>query len=910
MQEGREKVSVFLQFPVKHIEGNLVFSYEGHVTAYYEVLGFGYDFLDNDDKFTPFANQLGFLQNQGHDLHYFILPQSSNIDDVIEEHKERMRYKSTQYDYELLDAGLAYMDLVKNYLRDKHKTREKREYKMYIGVQLNHSLNVYKKGNKGTNFIKDIVEFFKGLNSEVNRAVGLDPFDILDSEIEAYKQQAKKIKEDLKRAFVVSRNTQITEPINELKTHEIVKLIETLYSATASNREVLLRENWENGECVVAEVEDEKVNAIRPTPASFLELQETYIEEIKPDTLRLSKKVDGKHTSIYTRFYVITKFNEVNYFPGYEWLYHIQKNLDFPVITSIRSHFKDNERILKELSNVKLEYDDQKQEAAKAGVQVDRTVLRNEDGVMQLEEYFTSTGYPSYVVSYVLRINAETEELLDTRSGDLVAELRKYGISVVAPYGEQPNLFMEVIPGSKQINTDYKVEIDPRMLAGMMFGATTAIGDNMGFPIGETEQKKDVLIYPELASKSLSGVQTAFNSISMLVAGATGFGKSVLMNFLTMMAVLSGAYALIIDPKGDRKNWKNGLPYIDKKYIRVWELGTDARDKGSLDPFRTAPTIEKGKTVAENIFAYLVGTNIGEIKYSFISEAMLHAASQPEPCVGTAIDYLRDLHNQGPESMTDARYAELDALIMVLETFLHQNFINLLIGHPGETYTTLQIDKPLQILMIENLELPSAEKDPKTYTPSEKISTAIMISITSFAQQFMFKNVRTRHKVILQDEASVIDKNDQGRRLMDFIVRQGRYYTTTLLKGSQNASDHGNDIANLGMKFCFSLKTSEEAEKMLDYYGLPITQSNIERLKNLPKGTCLFQDSFGRTDVLRVNVMFKQVLDAFDTSTSDEEEKRFEQEVRLNRGKDKTVISEEDKEKTEPSGLMNTLVKQ
>ncbi|WP_243292833.1 ATP-binding protein [Bacillus sp. FJAT-47783] len=885
-------MSVFLQFPVRHIEGDLVFSHEGHVTSYSEVLGFGYDFLDDHDKFTPFFNQLGFLQNQGLDLHYIILPQSSNIEDVIEEHKERMRYKAERYEYELLDAGLSYMDLTKDYLQKKHKTREKREYKMYIGVQLNPALNVYKKGNKGTNLIKSVAEFFKGFSSDVNRAVGLEPFDILQDEIEAYKRQAQKVRNDLKRAFVLSQNSQLNDPIRSLSTVETVKLIETMYSATPSNQDVSLRESFANGEKVMATLDGQELEAVRPTPESFLEIQEAYIEEISPDTLKFSKKVDGKHTSLYSRFYVITKFNDVNYFPNFEWLYHLQKNLDFPIISSIRAHYKDNERILKELSNKRLEYDDQKQEAAKAGVPVDLSVSRNEAGVMQLEEYFQKTGYPSYVTSYVFRVNAETEEILESRCGDLLDEMRKYGISLVAPYGEQPSLFMETLLGSKQINKDYKVETDPRMLAGMMFGATTAIGDNMGFPIGETEQKKDVFIYPELASKKLDGITTAFNSISMLIAGATGFGKSVLMNLITMLSVLCGAYALVIDPKGDRKKWKKGIPYIDKKYIRIWELGSDKRDKGTLDPFRTAPNIDQGKTVAENIFAYLVGTNIGEIKYSYISEAMLHASRQPEPCVGVAIDYLRELHANPPESMSKSRYAELDSLIMVLETFLHQDFINLLIGHPGEKYETLSIDKPLQILMIENLDLPNAEKDPKSYSASEKISTAIMISITSFAQQFMFKNERARHKVILQDEASVIDKNDQGRRLMDFIVRQGRYYNTTLLKGSQNASDHGNDLANLGMKFSFALKTSEEAIKMLEYFNLPVTQRNIEKLKNLPQGHCLFQDNFGRTDVLRVNVMFKQVLDAFDTSTSDADEKRFEQDMRNVRRNEKKLSDE------------------
>lgn len=882
-------MTALLKFPIKHIDENIVFSYEGEVMAYFEVLGFGYDFLDNDDKFSPFSRQLSYLESQGHDVHYLIVPQTTNVDDVIEEHQERMKYKSEQYDYELLDAGTQYMDAVKSYLQNKRKSKEKREYKMYFGIQLNKDKNVYKKGNKGTNAIQSMIEFFKGFNSEVNRAIGLEAFDILESELEAYKRQAQKISDDVRRAF--TSTDQVADPVRKISTSDLIYLIESLYSATISNKEVMTREDFESGQDITVKIDDDEVKAVRPTPRSFFEPQETYIEEVAPDTLKLTKKVDGERQHIYTRFHVITRFNDTNDFPGSEWLYHIQRNLDFPCVVSIRSHHKDNERVLKELSDKRLEYNDQNDEAKKAGVSVDMSVQRNEKGVMLLEDYFQRSGYPSYVSSFVIRVNAESIETLDNRTGDLEDLLRRYGIKVLSPFGEQPFLYMETLPGSKAMNDDYKCETDPRMLAGMMFGATTSIGDNMGFAIGETEQKKDVFIYPELASKSLEGVETAFNSISALVAGATGFGKSVLMNLITMLSVLSGAYALVIDPKGDRKGWKKGLPYIPKKYIRIWELGTDSRDKGSLDPFRTSPDIAQGRKVAENIFAYLIDAKIGEIKYSFIAEAMRHAQEQPEPCVGIAIDYLKEMHKNPPKDINNQRFNDLDELVRVLDTFLQEEFISLLIGHPGEDYTTLEIDKPLQVLMIENLELPNAEKSPKEYTTEEKISTGIMISITSFAQQFMFNNDRTRHKVILQDEASVIDKNDHGRKLMDFIVRQGRYYTTTLLKGSQNASDHSNDLANLGMKFCFALKTTEEAEKMLEYYSLPVTTSNVEKLKNLPKGYCLFQDVFGRTDVMRVNVMFKQVLEAFDTSTSDTEEKEFEKELRSRRESREKVVA-------------------
>lgn len=881
----------FLDFPVRHNKDNLIFSRDGAVTAYYEISGFGYDFLDQDEKMLPFLNQLSFLQTQEHDLHYLCLPQTNDVSNIMANQKERMKLKASEYSYELLEAGIQYTDSLQDVLMHHAKQTEKREYRMYVGVQLNPALNKYKKGNKGTNFLGAIKEFFVGLNSPINQATGLKAADILVSEIEAYQEQADIIKSDLKRAYTLSNNRQQDQSVRSLRTEEVVRLMEMMYTTTTSFRDIPTRYEFATGEQIKAKLAENEIDAVRPNEKAYLDIQGTYIEEINPHTLRFSKEVEGKTETLYSRMFVLSRFmKDENHFPGYEWLHEMQKALSFPVMSSIRIHYKDNQKILKELGNVKLEFQDQKDQANEAGTQVDLAVVRNEKGVIQLEDYFQSTGYPSYVSSYVFRVNGESQKQLDDRCEIFKKLMQTFQIQVQSVFGEQPALFMEMLPGSKQINEDYKVETDPRMLAGMMFGATTSLGDNSGFYIGDTESGKPVFIYPELASKNFANVKTAFHSISMSVAGATGFGKSVLTNLIAYLSVLNGAYALVIDPKADRKKWKNGLPFIPKEKIGIWQLGKDKKDQGSLDPFRVSPDMETARSVATNIFSYLVNATIGSYQYSFLSEAFKYASKKSEPCVQHAISYLKELYTTQKGEMTNQRYEALDHLIAVLDTFLDEPIISLLIGKPDIEYRSLNIDKPLQVLMIENLSLPKAEKDPEKYTTSEKISTAVMISITAFCQQFMFGSNRTRHKVILQDEASVIDKNDEGRRLMDFIVRQGRHYTTTLLKVSQNASDHGNDIANLGMKFCFALKKTDEAKEMLDYYDLPVTTSNITTLKTLPLGHCLFQDAYGRTDILRCNPVFRQVLDSFDTSTSSEKERELEEKLQGSPKKKETQV--------------------
>lgn len=67
---------------------------------------------------------------------------------------------------------------------------------------------------------------------------------------------------------------------------------------------------------------------------------------------------------------------------------------------------------------------------------------------------------------------------------------------------------------------------------------------------------------------------------------------------------------------------------------------------------------------------------------------------------------------------------------------------------------------------------------------------------------------------------------------------------------------------------------------MLDYFNLPRTRNNVNILKTLGRGEALFQDIYGRSAVIRIDPVFEDLLDAFDSSTATEEERAQEKEKR------------------------------
>lgn len=857
------KALAYSEFPIKHIEDNLVFSKEDEVWAYFKLDGFNYSFLSNDDKMKPFGSQISFLVNNDYDIHYISDPTATNIASIIDETIEDMK----TLNYELKDNGITYMQELKEALTRHSTMSETSEYVDYIGIQLNPQKNKYQSANAGNNIINAIKHFIEGLNSPVYTAVGLEPYDIPLEVIEAYKTQADNLKSALSMSF--------NSPVHAVSTMELVYLIEKKFSVSTNYTDVKRRENFNSGYDIEG-TDDNGANhtAVRPKQKAFIDLQNTSIEEIGPKTLLLSKIIDNEVEELYTQHLVCRSMDDVRLHPGSEWLHHLKSYLGFPISVSIRAYHQSSEYIQKKLSNKRLEYKDQRKEAYKGGDDVDSSVKSSEQGAIQMEEYFKSTAQPAYNCSYIIKVSAADKKTLNARVDRIINQLSRYGISVVAPFGEQINLMMETIPGSKRYNNDYQMVVAPGVLAGMMFGSTSMVGDNRGIFLGYTKHfQKPLFIKPDLAAKAI--VDSKVDSISVLVAGMTGRGKSFLMNLFIYLSLLTGSEGLVIDPKGDRRGWSEGLPFIPKEYISVWTLGSDPRDAGSLDPFRTSTNIEEAKDISMDILSYLANLELHDDSYTLLSEIIEEVATEEDdPCIGAVITRLQEMYEDRPEGITDKRFNSIEDLKNTLETLSRNPLASLLFGQVGQNYRVLDSDVPLQVLMVQNLNLPSeSTKNPR---PAHKISEAIMISITAFTKQYMFSKDRMRHKFILQDEASVIDRNAMGSELMDFIVRMGRYYNTTLIKGSQNASDHGKDVANMGMKFSFALKETSEAKEMLEYLNLPVTEENIDTLKDLGRGEALFQDIYGRSEVVKINPVFRELFDAFDSSTATKEEREKE----------------------------------
>lgn len=850
------------RFPTKHVEENLCFSVDGRVWLGYEVEGFEYDFHDESTKKGYFLNQTTLFTHLECDLHLLVIPRTTNSDEILDEHIESISGP-------MAPTGRWLFGKMKQYLKRSAMSTENTEYHFYILVQVNEE----KKQKQARNPIVETAKFAKrmrqGFTNAAHEAIGLHESDILEDEIEEYKDMDEVIHGQLINTFKF---------VNRLTAPTLKFLIEQNFTRGMTEPERV--KEWNIGETIELFDSNGKPKKVRRTRMQeIVKLTDCLIDESPGRSLILERQnEDGDLEKMHVAFLAVKSMPEESIFPGLEWIYRIQSHsLKFPVEISIRAHHMDNEIVTKQLTNSELELNDQRRQAMVGGKTTDLTIDRKVRGVKHVQDRFQTTGMPGYEMSVLFCVYAENKKTLQTRINALISEYKKMRIELVNPFGDQLAYFYEFLPGSHRYNTDFKLYVEPGVLAQGMFGATTQIGDNKGFYLGRTAKlNRPVFIKPDLAAKALENIANEFDSLSVMIAGQTGKGKSFLLNLLVYWIVMSGGRAFVGDPKGDRGDWPIKLPGFKKDQLEVWTLGASAEDAGCLDPFRICSSIEEAKRLSLELLSFLANANLEDSRYDYLVDAITEVTKLENPCLTLVKEQLKEKKNRDLNIMSEKALDSLNSLIHRLETIEKTPLAELLFGKPGQNYRVLSLERPLQVLQIQHLQLPDSKKPAVSII--DKLSESVLIAMTAFGKSLMNSD-RKVFKVYVQDEAASVLKNSEGSRLSDDIIRKGRYHNTGLYLSTQNASDFNSEnreVANVGMKFSFAMKYDKEAEEMLSYYNLPITDENVSMMKKLKRGQCLFQDIYGRTAIINVDPVFKELLTAFDTSTKSDEERELQ----------------------------------
>jgi DNA helicase HerA-like ATPase len=163
------------------------------------------------------------------------------------------------------------------------------------------------------------------------------------------------------------------------------------------------------------------------------------------------------------------------------------------------------------------------------------------------------------------------------------------------------------------------------------------------------------------------------------------------------------------------------------------------------------------------------------------------------------------------------------------------------------------------------LQLPEPGTAREAYTRTERISVATLALVAALALK-LISGDRTRHKVVVLDEAWVLFASSQGRALLNRLVRLGRAFNATVLLVSQRLDDLGELAQLVGAFYLFGTDSQREAARGLEQIGLDPTEGALAaRVTEFRRGRCLIRDLDGRIGEAQFDPL-PELLDGLDTT--------------------------------------------
>ncbi|MCA0510035.1 ATP-binding protein [Clostridioides difficile] len=805
-------------FPIKYIDNNLVWNKDNEVFAYYELIPYNYSFLSAEQKFIVHDSFRQLIaQSREGKIHALQIATESSIRSMQVQSKKLVTGKLKEVAYQKIDEQT---EALVSMIGDNQV-----DYRFFLGFKLmvtEEQLNL-------KNLKKSAWLTFKEFLHEVNHTLMNDFVSMPNDEINRYMKMEKLLENKISRRFKVRR----------LEINDFGYLTEHLYG-----RDGIAYEDYEYQlpkKKLKTETLIKYYDLIRPTRC-VVEESQRY--------LRLEHEDKESYVSYFTVNAIVGELD----FPSSEIFYFQQQQFTFPVDTSMNVEIVENRKALTTVRNKKKELKDLDNHAYQAGSETSSNVVDALDSVDELETDLDQTKESMYKLSYVIRVSADDLDELKRRCDEVKDFYDDLNVKLVRPAGDMLGLHSEFLPASKRYINDYVQYVKSDFLAGLGFGATQQLGENMGIYMGySVDTGRNVYLQPSLASQGVKGTVT--NALASAFVGSLGGGKSFCNNLLVYYSVLFGGQAVILDPKSERGNWKETLPEIAHE-INIVNLTSDKDNAGLLDPFVIMKNVKDAESLAIDILTFLTGISSrdGE-KFPVLRKAVRSVTQSETRGLLHVIDELRREDTAISRNIADH-----------IDSFTDYDFAHLLFSD-GTVENAISLDNQLNIIQVADLVLPDKDTTFEEYTTIELLSVSMLIVISTFALDFIHSD-RSIFKIVDLDEAWAFLNVAQGETLSNKLVRAGRAMQAGVYFVTQSSGDVSKESLknNIGLKFAFRSTDINEIKQTLEFFGIDKEdENNQKRLRDLENGQCLLQDLYGRVGVVQIHPVFEELLHAFDT---------------------------------------------
>ena len=486
----------------------------------------------------------------------------------------------------------------------------------------------------------------------------------------------------------------------------------------------------------------------------------------------------------------------------------------------------------------------------------------------------------------VLVVRDDDVKQLKTKIREVKTRLSTFNreIEVFQPSFNQELLLYQNLPATNLgVFRRWRQFTNAPALAQLMFGTSHELGSRTGFYIGRVldtnryfsvdsavaSSRTLLLINPVIANKGIAGAKT--DSPHIAITGDTGQGKSFLVKILLNYLAMFDVKLLYVDPKQEVRRWfkasleNNDNPFFTKlmnSFHYVTLNANDSSNRGVLDPMLT---LNSQSTVDE------IPSVLTLVKEMLVQVRSISQDMELDTALTNAIKQVCNRRLAGEQVGTMAIIEILKAgneksqqLANYYESVIPDSMLKLAFSD-GQT-DSIEFNNQRTILEVTGLDLPHAEQEVRSYTETQKYSVSIMLALGKYLEKFGREDTK-RFSAEIIDEAWIFNASPAGRKVLDGIKRLGRSENNMLIYSTQRVGDVNDEKSNgqYGQIFAFDSADDSERENILRHFGLPVNKSNMDMLKDLKKGQCLFRDIYGRVGKVVIHSLFEEWTKAFKT---------------------------------------------
>jgi AAA-like domain len=556
-----------------------------------------------------------------------------------------------------------------------------------------------------------------------------------------------------------------------------------------------------------------------------------------------SLEVESEEGTAYQAFLCAGSLAEEAEFPGAaEVLFAPAEDAGFPVDAVLHAQWIGNREALgqvrKRILDVEHAYREQLEGASGPGVlaEEDRELAREYEAILQ-----SSAHPPMLRASLSLAIGAPDRKELERRVGAL---RERFGdVALHRPRGLQHALFADHLPqpGGGGV-PDYVQQMTVEQFGASVPIATAQVGSAEGIYIGFSLSggARPVFYDPTEAPREA-------RASAVLLAGTLGSGKTIAAQSIAYAAQRRGSLVVDFDPKPD-----HGLDRVAELEgeVEVLELSGAPEHRGKLDP---------------------LAIGLPELREELASSYLIELLRDPPSSWEVAIDRaVRDAVRAGERSLAGViarlRSAEAEAGREVAEALdVLSDFGLARLGFGTGEAEPIEVERSVITIRTPGLSLPDPGASRETYTRAERVSVATLSLVAALALRLIAGD-RSRHKVVVLDEAWFLLASTQGRSLLNRIIRLGRALNATVLVATQRLADLGELTELFGVYFLFGQETAGAAKAALAPISLDSEAALVARLLEYEQGLCLVRDLDGRVGEAQFDLVFPELLAALDNT--------------------------------------------